>query len=61
MKPALLLLLLAAPAAVASVQVGPGAGVPAVDRGVVWVPNTLAGTVSRVDVVHHRVAATVKS
>jgi streptogramin lyase len=60
MKPALLLLLLAAPAAVASVQVGPGAGVPAVDRGVVWVPNTLAGTVSRVDVVHYRVAATVK-
>jgi streptogramin lyase len=60
MKPAVLLLLLTAPAAVAHVQVGPGAGVPAVDRGAVWVPNTLAGTVSRVDAVDHRVAATVK-
>ncbi len=49
-----------APLAVARVQVGPGAGVPAVDRGSVWVPNTLAGTVSRIDVAHQRVAATVK-
>lgn len=42
------------------VHVGLGAGVPAVDRATVWVPNTLVGTVSRVDVAHHRVAATVK-
>jgi streptogramin lyase len=52
----------ATPAAsvVARVHVGAGAGVPAVDRGVVWVPNTLAGTLSRVDVVRQRVVATVK-
>ncbi len=49
-----------APAAAVRIQVGPGAGVPAVDRGAVWVPNTLAGTLSRVDVAHHRVIATVK-
>ncbi len=45
---------------IARVQVGGGAGVPAVDRGAVWVPGTLAGTVSRVAVARGKIAATLK-
>ena len=44
----------------ARVRVGDGAGVPAVDQGDVWVPNTRAGTLSRVDVASKRVVATLK-
>jgi virginiamycin B lyase len=44
----LALTLVAPPSVALHVQVGGGAGVPAVDRGAVWVPNTGAGTVSRV-------------
>ena len=44
----------------ARIRVGDGAGVPAVDGGDVWVPNTRAGTLSRVDVASRRVTATVK-
>jgi YVTN family beta-propeller protein len=46
--------------ATARVEVGDGAGVPAVDRGAVWVPNTKSGTVSRVDAATNRVVATIK-
>jgi YVTN family beta-propeller protein len=42
------------------IKVGDGAGVPAVDAGAVWVPNTRAGTLSRVDPATNRVVATVK-
>ena len=44
----LALTLVAPPSVALHVQVGAGAGVPAVDRGAVWVPNTGDGTVSRV-------------
>jgi virginiamycin B lyase len=44
----------------ARIKVGPGAGVPAVDRNAVWVPITKAGSVVRVDVARKRVVATVK-
>ena len=57
---ALVALALVAPPAVAlHVQVGSGAGVPAVDRGAVWVPNTHDGTVSRVSSAG-RIVATIK-
>jgi streptogramin lyase len=42
------------------VEVGNGAGVPAVGASTVWVPNTRAGTVSRIDVRRRRVVATIK-
>ena len=49
LREVVLALTLAAPPSVAlHVQVGGGAGVPAVDRGAVWVPNTHDGTISRV-------------
>ena len=41
-------------------RVGRGAGVPAVDSGAVWVPNTGDGTVARFDVAARRVVATIK-
>jgi YVTN family beta-propeller protein len=44
----------------ARIKVGPGAGVPAVDRGAVWVPNTRDGSVSRVDTATTKVVATIK-
>ncbi len=43
----------------ARVKVGAGAGVPAVDGGAVWVPNTRAGTLSRVDAARRSVVATI--
>jgi sugar lactone lactonase YvrE len=46
--------------AAARIKVGDGAGVPAVDARAVWVPNTRAGTLSRVDAVTGRVVATIK-
>ena len=49
LREVVLALTLAAPPSVAlHIQVGGGAGVPAVDRGAVWVPNTNDGTISRV-------------
>jgi streptogramin lyase len=42
------------------VRVGDGAGVPAVESGDVWVPNTRAGTLSRVDVAGGKVVATLR-
>lgn len=49
LREVVLALTLAAPPSVAlHIQVGGGAGVPAVDRGAVWVPNTHDGTISRV-------------
>jgi DNA-binding beta-propeller fold protein YncE len=54
-------LALATPPAVAfRVPTGKGAGVPAVDSATVWVPNTQAGTVSRVSVRGRKVTATIK-
>jgi DNA-binding beta-propeller fold protein YncE len=44
----------------ARIKVGAGAGVPAVAGGTVWVPNTRAGTLSRVNVRTKKVAATIK-
>jgi DNA-binding beta-propeller fold protein YncE len=44
----------------ARIQVGPGAGVPAVDRGAVWVPTTRDGSVSRVSTATNRVVKTIK-
>ncbi|HKP18242.1 MAG TPA: hypothetical protein VJT84_07170 [Gaiellaceae bacterium] len=43
----------------ARVQVGAGAGVPAVAGDAVWVPNTRAGTLSRVDPTSGKVVATL--
>lgn len=40
-------------------RVGDGAGVPAVDSGTVWVPNTRAGMLARVDVAGRRVIASI--
>ena len=52
---------MAAPSSAAfRVPTGKGAGVPAVGASVVWVPNTQAGTLSRVDVGRRKVAATIK-
>lgn len=42
------------------VPTGKGAGVPAVDAATVWVPNTQAGTLSRVSVRARKVTATIK-
>jgi streptogramin lyase len=44
----------------AKVKVGPGAGVPAVDRGAVWVPTTRDGSVVRVDTATKRVVRRIK-
>ncbi|HSS72241.1 MAG TPA: hypothetical protein VLK53_01620 [Gaiellaceae bacterium] len=52
----LALTLVAPPSVALHVQVGGGAGVPAVDRGAVWVPNTGDGTVSRVSLAGQVVA-----
>ena len=43
-----------------NVRVGRGAGVPAVDGGSVWVPDTGDGTVVHFDVASKRVVATIK-
>jgi hypothetical protein len=59
MLAALALALIAFPSVGVHAQVGAGAGVPAVDRGAIWVPNTHDGTVSRVS-VGGKVLATVK-
>jgi sugar lactone lactonase YvrE len=60
LRAALVALTLVAPPSVAlHVQAGGGAGVPAVDRGAVWVPNTHDGTVSRVS-LGGKVVATIK-
>lgn len=49
------------PATVAArIAVGSGAGVPAVDGNVVWVPATKLGSVVRVDVAGGRVFKTIK-
>ena len=49
----------APPSVAFHVQVGRGAGVPAVDVGAVWVPNTKDGSVSRVDPRTHKVVKTI--
>ena len=43
----------------ARVKVGAGAGVPAVAEGAVWVPNTRAGTLTRVDAHTNKVVSTI--
>ena len=45
---------------VATINVGRGAGVPAVDASTVWVPLTKLGSIARVDVARKRVVATIK-
>jgi DNA-binding beta-propeller fold protein YncE len=45
---------------VATINVGRGAGVPAVDASTVWVPLTKLGSIARVDVAGKRVVATIK-
>jgi streptogramin lyase len=54
------LVALPAPSVAYHVQVGRGAGVPAVDANAVWVPNTKDGSVSRVDPRTRRVVKTLK-
>ncbi len=44
----------------ARIKVGDGAGVPAVDKGAVWVPETRTGSVSRVDTATNEVVKTIK-
>ncbi len=44
----------------ARVKVGDGAGVPAVTEGAVWVPDTRAGTVIRVNAATNRVVTRIK-
>jgi YVTN family beta-propeller protein len=44
----------------ATVKVGSGAGAPTVGAGSVWVPNTVDGTLSRVDPATNTVTATIK-
>ena len=44
----------------ATVKVGRGAGAPAVGAGSVWVPNTVDGTLSRVDATTNTVSSTIK-
>jgi len=50
----------AAPGVAFKVKAGRGAGVPAVEAAAVWVPNTGAGTVVRVDPRARRVVKTIK-
>ena len=45
---------------VATINVGRGAGVPAVDATAVWVPLTKLGSIARVDIARKRVVKTIK-